>query len=422
MIWDSARRIALEQSADRPEVVFVVAIGANGVIGENGKLPWHLPEDLKHFREITIGHPILMGRKTYESIGRPLPGRLNIVLTRNRDWKADQVVVAHTPEAALRIAVPNRKLMVIGGGEVYDLMLPYASRLEVTHVDLEPDGDTMFRRPKNIYWREVSSRNFLATAESPSFRFASYEVRKRIGRYAYLNKKTLVLMEDFAAGRHIPGSGSAASLMGILAATLILTVVELTRQKGRSKSIIRAMNFIEHQVNFKALPELVGLFEDDAAAFNSVMELRRQRDNASNAAVRKNASDKHLRKMRRASNIPVRTAAICNTLANYSKVLLEVGYKAVRGDSGAALSAAMAGLQASIFVVQTNLTGTKDGAWADGKAKELRALRAELADWEGEMSQRLEQETNSDDGQPDLFLPKSAKDFASVPIRRLDRI
>jgi dihydrofolate reductase len=136
-------------------VSLIVAMAQNGVIGRGNGLPWKLPEDLRRFKAATMGKPLLMGRKTYESIGRPLPGRLNIVLTRDRTWSAPGVSVVHTVEEALRAAGDARELMVIGGAEVYRLVMPFARRIYLTHVHAEVPGDTYFPAFDPTQWVDV---------------------------------------------------------------------------------------------------------------------------------------------------------------------------------------------------------------------------------------------------------------------------
>ncbi len=125
-------------------ISLVVAASTNNVIGRNGELPWRISDDLKHFKAVTMGHPIVMGRRTFESIGRPLPGRTNIVLTTQRDYAADGCKVVHSPAAALRAAETADEIMVIGGGEVYALFLPMAARVHLTRVDATIEGDAYF--------------------------------------------------------------------------------------------------------------------------------------------------------------------------------------------------------------------------------------------------------------------------------------
>jgi dihydrofolate reductase len=134
----------------KPEIVFVIARARNGVIGRDGALPWRLPEDLKRFKALTMGAPMIMGRKTFESLPRLLPGRRHIVLTRG-DWRAEGAEVAHTVENALA-QVDGPRVSIVGGAEIYRLFLPLAHRIELTEVHGEPEGDTV--QPPFIGWRE----------------------------------------------------------------------------------------------------------------------------------------------------------------------------------------------------------------------------------------------------------------------------
>jgi dihydrofolate reductase len=120
----------------------VVAMTSDRVIGKNGALPWHLPADLAFFKRTTSGHPIVMGRKTYESIGRPLPKRRNIVLTRDRDWTAPGVEVIHTPEELENLVGLDGRVFVIGGAEIYSAFLPMLDDLLVSHISGHHEGDT----------------------------------------------------------------------------------------------------------------------------------------------------------------------------------------------------------------------------------------------------------------------------------------
>lgn len=140
-------------------VTILAAVARNGVIGAGGDLPWHLPDELQAFKETTLGHVLVMGRRTYESIGRPLPGRQTVVVTRSADWSpgADEVVVAHDLEEALeRAAAIDDEVFVVGGGEVYAAALSHADRLLLTHVDREPEGDTTFPQVDWSTWRETA--------------------------------------------------------------------------------------------------------------------------------------------------------------------------------------------------------------------------------------------------------------------------
>lgn len=151
-------------SAAVPVVTLVVALATNGVIGREGALPWRLPEDLRRFKAATLGKPIIMGRKTFESIGRALPGRHNIVLTRRTQWRPvdTDVTVVTDRESALRAAGPVPEVMVIGGADVYALFLPKARRLLLTRVQADIPGDVRFPDLEPTAWTTVSSDSFAA--------------------------------------------------------------------------------------------------------------------------------------------------------------------------------------------------------------------------------------------------------------------
>lgn len=141
------------------KIALVVAMSRNRVIGRDNALPWHAPEDLKHFKRLTTGRPVIMGRRTYASIGRPLPNRLNIVVTRDRGFHAPGIVNAYTLDEALRLAAESMlgdEAMVIGGAQIFELMLPVADRIHLTELDLEVEGDTFFPLLDPAQWREVT--------------------------------------------------------------------------------------------------------------------------------------------------------------------------------------------------------------------------------------------------------------------------
>ena len=127
-----------------PLVTLIVAVADNGVIGRENTLPWHLPEDLKRFKRLTMGKPMIMGRKTFESIGKPLPGRLNIVVTRDSNYRREGVEVVHGTDAALEAAAGASEVMVIGGAELFRLFLPRAGRIHLTRVHGNIEGDVMW--------------------------------------------------------------------------------------------------------------------------------------------------------------------------------------------------------------------------------------------------------------------------------------
>ena len=142
-------------SAAPPRLTLVVAAADNDVIGAHGALPWHLPADLRHFKSLTFGHPVLMGRRTFEAIGRPLPGRRNLVLTRGTPALPAGVEAVDSLPEALRRCAGMPELFVIGGGEVYRLALPQATCIELTRVHARPAGDAWFVLPDPAAWREL---------------------------------------------------------------------------------------------------------------------------------------------------------------------------------------------------------------------------------------------------------------------------
>lgn len=156
----------------RGEVFLVVAVADNGVIGNAGTMPWHLPADLRHFKALTTGKPMVMGRKTFESLPGLLPGRRHIVLTRDEDWAEDGAEVVRSPEEALAAANASH-VAVIGGAEIYALFLPLADRIEWTEVHASPDGDTLFPDFDRGAWHEASREHHGAEGRAPGFDFVT---------------------------------------------------------------------------------------------------------------------------------------------------------------------------------------------------------------------------------------------------------
>lgn len=157
-------------------VTIVVAMGADGVIGVDGDMPWHLPADLANFKAVTLGHPIIMGRKTYDSIGRPLPGRTTIVVTHQTDWAVDGVLVAAEIDAALSLALAlDPDVFIIGGAQIYAEALGrgVVDRLLVTHVGAAPEGDTYFPNVDWDSWVETNREEFANSM--PRFAIATYQ-------------------------------------------------------------------------------------------------------------------------------------------------------------------------------------------------------------------------------------------------------
>jgi dihydrofolate reductase len=143
-------------SVKKPRISVIAALAKNRVIGIENRLPWRLPEDLAHFKALTLNHPILMGRKTFESLGRPLPGRTNIVITRNPNYCKDGCLVAASLPAAIALCKDADELFVIGGAELYAQAIPLADRLYLTEVDVEVEGDAWFPDYDKAAFREAS--------------------------------------------------------------------------------------------------------------------------------------------------------------------------------------------------------------------------------------------------------------------------
>jgi dihydrofolate reductase len=166
-----------------PQLVIVAAVAHNGVIGGNNRLLWRLPGDLKHFKALTLGKPMLMGRATFESIGKPLPGRESIVLTRG-DWRASGVHVAHDLQGALALSVERahamgaNEIIIAGGADVYAQTIGMANRMHITEVDMAPKGDAVFPTIDRDRWRQVARRPQPRGAEDEcAFAFVEYESR-----------------------------------------------------------------------------------------------------------------------------------------------------------------------------------------------------------------------------------------------------
>lgn len=158
------------------KISLIAAMANNRIIGKDNDMPWHLPADLKHFKKITLGKPVLMGRKTYESIGRPLPGRRNIVLSRNADLHIEGVEVVDSIDKINSLLTGVDELMVIGGGHIYNAFLAKADILYLTHIDLDVEGDTQFPDYEGVAnWRVVEQQVCEPDDNNPySYRFVKY--------------------------------------------------------------------------------------------------------------------------------------------------------------------------------------------------------------------------------------------------------
>ena len=161
---------------NKPRISVIAALAKNRVIGIENRLPWRLPEDLAHFKTLTLGHSILMGRKTFESLGRPLPGRTNIVITRNLDYCKDGCLVATSIPAALALCVAVDEVFFIGGADLYAQAIPLADRLYLTEVDIDAEGDAWFPDYDHNAFREVSRESHTGEkADALRFDFVVYE-------------------------------------------------------------------------------------------------------------------------------------------------------------------------------------------------------------------------------------------------------
>lgn len=157
---------------DHPEIILVVARADNGVIGADGDLPWRIPADLRHFKQITKDRPMIMGRKTFDSLPGLLEGRRHIVLTRDPDWAEEGAEVAHSADEALKLA-NGPHVCIIGGAEIYRLFLPRADRVELTEIRAKPPGDTRLEAFDPKIWQEISRDSHPADASIPAFDFVT---------------------------------------------------------------------------------------------------------------------------------------------------------------------------------------------------------------------------------------------------------
>jgi len=157
-----------------PSLTIIVATDRQRGIGLNNRLPWHLPEDLAHFKRTTSGHPILMGRKTFDSIGRPLPNRRNIVITRNTEWQHEGVEIANSLEAAAQLT-GNQETFIIGGAQIYSAALPYVKRMIVTEIGKIFGCDTFFPEFNLQQWQEISRKRYHSQQHECDYDIATYE-------------------------------------------------------------------------------------------------------------------------------------------------------------------------------------------------------------------------------------------------------
>ncbi len=159
------------------KISMIAAMANERVIGQDNTMPWHLPADLKHFKHTTMGHPVIMGRKTYESIGKALPGRKNIVISKNQEYALNDAIVVGSTEAALKVAsIESTEVMIIGGGAIYEAFLPLAEQLFLTFIHADIEGDTRFPDYEAVaIWEEIARERHSADDKNPyDYSFVNY--------------------------------------------------------------------------------------------------------------------------------------------------------------------------------------------------------------------------------------------------------
>lgn len=162
----------------QPTISLICAMAKNRVIGKDNKMPWHLPADLKHFKAISMAKPIVMGRKTFESIGRPLPGRQNMIISRNSDYIVEGCDVVNSIDTAIELLTGSDEIMIIGGGFLYSQMIEKANKLYLTLIDLDVVGDTYFPEYEHLELVQISTENHLKDDKNPyNYQFVNYEIK-----------------------------------------------------------------------------------------------------------------------------------------------------------------------------------------------------------------------------------------------------
>ncbi len=165
----------------KPKISLIAAMAKNRIIGKGNKMPWHLPADLKHFKTVTMSKPIVMGRKTYQSIGRSLPGRKNVVISRNPNFQAEGCELVDSIEGALELLKDDKEIMIIGGGFLYSQCIDKADKLFLTFIDLEIDGDTQFPEYHHLKLNEVSLEKHLSDDKNLyDYEFVEYHVSPKL--------------------------------------------------------------------------------------------------------------------------------------------------------------------------------------------------------------------------------------------------
>ena len=164
---------------NKPIISLIAAMAKNRIIGKDNQMPWHLPADLGHFKAVTLGKPIIMGRKTYESIGRPLPGRTNIVMSRDKDYKIEGCKTVTSLEDAIKLVQDVDEIMIIGGGFLYTQCIPQADKLYLTFIDLDVEGDTQFPQFEHLSLIELKREKHIKDEKNPyDYEFVDFLVEK----------------------------------------------------------------------------------------------------------------------------------------------------------------------------------------------------------------------------------------------------
>jgi len=163
----------------KPTISLIAAMAKNRIIGKDNQMPWHLPADLGHFKTVTLGKPIIMGRKTYESIGRPLPGRKNIVMSRDKDYKLEGCETVTSLKEAIKLVEDVEEIMIIGGGFLYTECIPQADKLYLTFIDLDVEGDTQFPQFEHLSLTELKREKHYKDEKNPyNYEFVDFLVQK----------------------------------------------------------------------------------------------------------------------------------------------------------------------------------------------------------------------------------------------------
>jgi dihydrofolate reductase len=361
------------------EIVAVVGVASNGVIGRDGAIPWRSSLDMKHFRSVTTGHPIVMGRRTFESIGRLLPDRLNVIMTRDTRYEVQGALVLHSKEAVLERLAGEPRIMVIGGDQIYREFYPDLTSIELTHIGLETEGDAFFELDSSRDWLIESVRGDFDERLGAPLEFRTYVPDRT--KNPYLSTDVKGLLRLFGAGEPIPGSGAAAALQALLGAYLILTVLRISRERNPSRDNRRVFAQYSYEVSSAIVPRLRSLFLEDIEVFGQVVPLR-QRRSAAKGTEKARITRELNGRMAEATAIPNQVFGIATELFKIAEYLYENGYAAVRGDSGAAMSSALSAMLSCSFVIGLNaktLSRSAGESWIDRAAERHRETMAAIA-------------------------------------------